>query len=91
MPNYKGPCPGCGKHMERYIRPGRKTLCQDCSIQGMTDHLRAMADGTSPQLAKSRAAGRKIGREIRSGKGKNHARWVAGMQAYLSSIEQPKD
>jgi hypothetical protein len=81
MPTVEGPCQECGAPVKRYVRPGRQCLCHPCAIDRAAEYNRALADGTNPDLERSREAGRRVGAEIARKEGKSYERWRDGMRA----------
>lgn len=81
MARKKGPCERCGLPVDRVIRPGRQRLCLRCAIRKAEDQHRAMANGTHPDLERSRVNGEEVRRQIEAREGPWYEKWRDGMRA----------
>lgn len=90
MPTKSGNCEGCGRYIEKYVRPGKQLLCLECGISKCANHNRAMHDGSSPLLERCRQAGAETARQIATGEGELYDKWARGMAAYVGRITAMK-
>jgi hypothetical protein len=85
MRRYVGPCQHCGIDIDRTFRPGRESLCIECSIRKSAEHCTAIANGTHPSLERHATILREEARQIKAQEGPMYERWMAGRRRAIAA------